>query len=150
ALPWPGGSGYHSLRLFVAMTPMGHVATAPFLSEEDSVRVGFRRLLEAIEEDPAASDESLHQELTAANVEPAVAQRLIAFVPHAFAEHVLKEATHSPAYELALDGGGYKTRALASEPTYVVARAAAAETESARASAFRALARRSATMNIAE
>jgi hypothetical protein len=151
-LPWPEEPDFTSRRLFVAMVPTPGVRPTPFLSEAQSVKSGLDRLLAAAARDPCESDGAYFQALTAANIDPLVAERLIAFVPIAFAEVLLKVAMHPIEYRVLSSAQASPPHLLADEPTYAAARRIAPELQGSSglgAAAFRALALRSATIALA-
>jgi hypothetical protein len=147
-LEWQDGSEFRSQRLFVAVVP-ADAHEAAFLAEPESVQVGFETLLNNLEHEPDCDDTTLFQWLTIANVEPSVAERLIAFVPLAFAELVLTEAHHSSNYVL-LSDPERRERPLRDEPTYAIAKDRAGDARKTHPIAFQSLAERSATMNAAK
>ncbi len=143
-LRWPAARGFTSRRLFMVMTPPRETF-APFLPERESVEVGLARLLAAAAEDPQASDVTLFQELTAANVAPDVADRLVVFAPIAFGEAVLTSVRHSGEYHVMTGDRAGPARRLADEPTYLAAKAIAPQSLApGLREAYRALASRSA------
>jgi hypothetical protein len=120
-IDWPWRPDYFQLRLFlVLLPPAGHAAA--FLPEGESVESGMRELLAVAEEQPQASDPCWFQALTAANVAPAVAERLIAFAPMAFVEVALGGVQHPTEYRLVSGVSAGPPQLLASEPAYVVAK----------------------------
>jgi hypothetical protein len=103
--------------------------------------------LAAAGKEPDASDYCWYQELVVANVAPPVAERLIAFVPLAFAELLLPEAGHPREYQLMCGNEPGPTRQLRDEPAYAAAKELGTRLirDPGPSGGFRALAVRSAT-----